>query len=163
MGCGKEFPTSKPSALLSADPPHALKKMSVLLLIFLGVITGGIYYGFWFLRARKAVNDLETPEKLENFSPIFSIVMYATAVLSYILTGFFEETRDFEAAEGFEIIGDSTAIIGYIFIIISAFKVRRILDDHFNRHLKQGVTFSGVMTFFFSPLYLQYKINRLDD
>jgi hypothetical protein len=56
------------------------------------------------------------------------------------------------------------ALVGFgiaIAMIVQAFKVRRILRDHFNGYLKQNIYWSGVMVFFFNFYYLQYKINRL--
>jgi len=48
-----------------------------------------------------------------------------------------------------------------IVLIIEVFKVRKILDTHFNTYLGKNERFSVIFTLLFGIFYLQYKINRL--
>ena len=45
--------------------------------------------------------------------------------------------------------------------MIQSFKVRRMLTEHLAAHTGQPVSISGLGTFFFQILYLQYKINQV--
>jgi hypothetical protein len=49
-------------------------------------------------------------------------------------------------------------IIAYIFGI---FKIRDAMEEYYNSRENIGLTLSGVMTFFFSTIYLQYHVNRI--
>ena len=49
-------------------------------------------------------------------------------------------------------------LIAYIFGI---FKIREAMEDYYNSRENIGLTLSGVMTFFFSSIYLQYHVNRI--
>jgi len=121
-----------------------LKKTNVLLMIFLTIITAGIYQAIWFLRRRGAINSLQSKEKLNTGVFVFVIVLYSVSLLI-----------DFAG-------GKSTLLCGIaaICLLVQCFKVRRIFENHFNVYFKRGISFSGIATFFFMIFYLQYKINR---
>lgn len=50
------------------------------------------------------------------------------------------------------------AIIGYI---IAIFKVRSAMEEYYNSKENIALTLSGVMTFLFGYIYIQYHINRI--
>lgn len=65
---------------------------------------------------------------------------------------------------------DTTAltVLGFIFLIagvisyvLGIFKIRDAMEDYYNSKENIGLALSGVMTFFFSIVYLQYHINRI--
>lgn len=76
------------------------------------------------------------------------------------MSGFLEGS-DASTSKGFDGLGSIVNLIGSIMLLVMNFKGRRILIDHVNGHLQKQVPFSGLATFFFGVLYLQYKINRL--
>jgi len=49
-------------------------------------------------------------------------------------------------------------LIAYIFGI---FKIRDAMEEYYNSRENIALTLSGVMTFFFSSIYLQYHVNRI--
>jgi hypothetical protein len=49
-------------------------------------------------------------------------------------------------------------LISYLFGI---FKIRDAMEEYYNSRENIGLTLSGVMTFFFSTIYLQYHVNRI--
>jgi len=150
--------------------PHSnteLKKTSVVLLIFLTIITFGIYYPVWFLRKRNGVNNLQSKEKLGSGVFVFSIAVFSISLFVTLLSGAMEGLAeglgemDFmliaKGLDSFSIILDSVAGIT---LLVQCFKVRRIFNEHFNTHLQRGISFAGAATFFFQIYYLQYKMNR---
>ncbi len=50
---------------------------------------------------------------------------------------------------------------GLIAYIVGIFKIRGAMEDYYNSRENIALTLSGVMTFFFSSVYLQYHINRI--
>jgi predicted RNA-binding Zn-ribbon protein involved in translation (DUF1610 family) len=164
--CGKELPASD----VQIDCPHcgeenvatakfchacgkdllpSLGKMPVLLLIFLLVITFGIYAPIWFLTKRRALNELRSSKKIGIEAPIFLIVIYTISFLLDLTHGF--ERGPWRVLD----------FIGLIIVTVQCFDVRRILIDHFNVYMGRDINFSGIATLFFGIPYLQYKINRL--
>lgn len=63
-------------------------------------------------------------------------------------------------ADGFSDLSDVFSIAAGIIILVQSFKVKNILNSYFTDQLHREIKFSGVATFFFRTLYLQYKINR---
>jgi hypothetical protein len=52
-------------------------------------------------------------------------------------------------------------IAGLIAYIVGIFKIRDAMEDYYNCRENIALTLSGVMTFFFSSIYLQYHVNRI--
>jgi predicted RNA-binding Zn-ribbon protein involved in translation (DUF1610 family) len=137
-----------------------LGKMHICLLIFLTVITFGMYYPIWFLIKRRGLNELQSSIKIGLVTPIFVIVIWSIKLLFQFTSGFVEGLGYIESAEGLNIITGILSLIGGIILIVQGFRVRRIFIDHFNVYLRRDIKFSGIATFFFGIFYLQYKINR---
>lgn len=127
-GCGKNL-----------RPLPNLGKMNVLLLIFLVVITFGIYAPVWFLLKRRALNELQSSTKIDNAGPIVFIVLWAISFLVGFFAGFLEGLGDISSAKVLYIFGNILGIIITIInttiIIVYSFKVRRIFIEHFNSYL----------------------------
>ena len=134
------------------------EKTSILLMIFLSIITAGIYIPVWFLRRTDAINSLQSEEKLSPDIFVFVIIIDALG----LLLSFWEPGGGRDAARSFEVISGILNWIAIITILVQAFKVRRIFDEHFNIRLRKYMPFSGLATFFFGIFYLQYEINRFD-
>jgi hypothetical protein len=135
----------------ASQTDYGLKKMNVFLLVFLAIITLGIYMPIWFLLQKDGINRFNTKEKLDTRIFVEVIILYSIiGILDIvsIFTDFQPKTIYWDAIAG-------------ITILIQSFKVRRILNEHLNILLKKDVSFSGVCTFFLTIFYLQYKINKL--
>jgi predicted Zn finger-like uncharacterized protein len=134
----------------------ALGKMSVLWLIFLTLITFGIYFPIWFLRKREALNALNSDKKLGSGLYVFAIVVYVFTVLVAIVSGVMEGMGGEPSPlfQGLEALTNLINLVVGIILWVKCFTVRRILSDHFNKRL------SALATFFLTIYYLQYRINR---
>lgn len=137
-----------------------LKKVSVILIIFLTVITAGIYYPAWFLTRRNAINSLQSKEKLNSGVFVFAIVVFSISLLLAFISGASEGLGEMDTAKGLDAFSRILDLVAGITLLVQCFKVRRIFNEHFNVHLKRDIQFSRVATFFFSIYYLQYKVNR---
>jgi hypothetical protein len=58
-------------------------------------------------------------------------------------------------------VGGVCIIAGAIVYIFGIFKIRDSMEEYYNSRENIGLSLSGVMTFFFSSIYLQYHVNRI--
>ena len=156
-------PYAPPTAAVADFSRVALKRRSVLLMIVLTIVTLGFYVPIWFLRRREAFNQMDSPHKLAVWpfaAWIAVLVVDVMRVLLIIVQG--PET----VSPGLVLILSLIRLGLAINLIVQCFKTKNILEDHlagpadgsgmFTEHVK----LSGLMTFFFQSLYLQYIINR---
>ena len=153
--CGFWFPVDRP----------LFKKTSVAIMIVFNIITAGLYVPYWFLSRRPAINGLRSERNIGVVPFIFLGIIVAASLSASFLSGF-AEGAEADGVDGIFGPGQSTTLLDLvawvldllaIFVLLfKVFHVRGILQDHF------GVRFSGVLTFAFTVLYFQYKINRLE-
>ena len=58
-------------------------------------------------------------------------------------------------------VGGILIFAGLIVYIFGIFKIRDAMEEYYNSRENIALTLSGVMTFFFSTIYLQYHVNRI--
>jgi hypothetical protein len=157
-------PYAPPTAAV-ADPSRVLlQKRSVVLMIVLTILTVGFYLPIWFLRRREALNQLDSPRKLQVW-PFAAVIAVMTADL-FVNVLILVQGPGAVSPEVALII--ALARLGFaINLIVQCFKTKDILEDHLagpadgmGTLFTERVKLSGLMTFFFQPLYLQYIINR---
>lgn len=157
--------TSVPQGFPQEAERETLRRTNVLGMIVMYLVTAGFYGPVWFLRRREAFNRLRSQERVG--STIFIAVILLLAVS--IVLGVAGQSMGGEAASLAEILSRAMGLAAGIAMIIQAFKVRRILEDHINVALTTAGPFSvrenlnGVAVFFLGILYLQYEINRFLD
>lgn len=149
------------------------KKKSVILLAFLCLITLGIYSYFWFLKRVPELNNLKTkikPKKgliviaftLYIISALFYLGMWATAIITnkdIPITDILGVPLLFQILYG---LLATLLLVHIIIYILMSFDFRGVLNESLtNKGIKRNI--SGLFTFFFSFLYLQYEINRIID
>lgn len=141
------------------------KIISVLLVLVLTVITFGIYYPVWFLKRREALNNFESKTELNKGTYIGLIALVVVSLLLDLVSGYatIQAQGGNDLSRKIEVIRMVLSLVYTITLIIGCFKVRSILDDHFNARLNLNIPFSKLPTLIFGILYLQYKINRLPD
>jgi len=61
----------------------------------------------------------------------------------------------------FSAMGGVFILVGVIIYILGIFKIRDAMEEYYNSRENIALTLSGVMTFFFSIIYLQYHVNRI--
>jgi len=135
-----------------------LEKKNIFIMILLTIITFSIYQPIWFLKQKRAINNLKSKEKLTDTPFIFVIVIYAISVYFLLIYGISDDTT---TPSVIDIIDNLITWTAFIIILVMSFKVRRILHQSFNVVLKKNIKLSKIWTFFFGIYYLQYKINRI--
>jgi len=140
-----------------------LRRRSVIVMIALSIVTFGLYPAFWFLRRRTALNQLDSPRKLQAWP---FIVFLAFVVLRIVVT-----TAAGAAPRGevppIVLLFDFGQLAVGILMIVQCFNTKTILEDHLSGSgdglLRAGsdlsASLSSVFTFLFSIFYLQYVIN----
>ena len=99
--------------------------------------------------ARKLIN---------NNKPLVLVAMYPAGFIAAIVTMAFAGATN---NSGLIALGGLFFLAGAIIYIYGIFKVRDALVEYYNSRENIALTLSGVMTFFFSIVYLQYHVNRI--
>jgi hypothetical protein len=126
---------------------YQAERRSVLFLVFLSVITLGVYPAVWFLRRRAFLDSLDSTDKLGGLAA----APLAATVVSFVLAFVLPDQLD-----------RPVSIACGAVSIITAFRVAKILRSDFAR-TGRFLNVSGAGCFFFNALYLQYKINQAAD
>lgn len=131
-----------------------LKRSSVVGVLALTVITLGVYVPIWYLRRRKGLNSLASSTKLGVKGPVFLLMLGA------ILLALPMDSR----------AGRSVGEAVWLTSFALAIKVRWMLAEHLRMRtsavlpssmgLQTDAEPSRLLTFLFTHLYLQYRINQ---
>ena len=152
-----------PELPASATAP-VLWSRSIVVMIVLVVVTLGFYHPVWFLRRRAALNHLDSPVKLA----LWPLVVYLVFLLFVVVISVAIADVPAEERYGLDLTFSLGRLAVGILVVVQAFKVKRILEDHLAgpgdtvlREIGQEpVMLSGLLTFFLSIFYLQHVINH---
>jgi hypothetical protein len=133
-------------------------RVSILVMIVLMIFTLGLYVPIWFLRRRGALNRLDSARKLRAWPFITAICLLAVQIPIALVA-----TTDSSQSLFFLV-----NLAWSVFFIWQAFRVKLILEDHLSAGaagLPGGVRndawkVSGLLTVFFTILYLQHVMNH---
>ena len=159
-------PYGPPKAAVADISPRGLKRRSIVLMIVLFIVTSGLYYPFWFLRRRVALNRLDSPRKLRLWPFLVYLALFSLEFVVAFDAGF--EPNEQPIGAGASILFDFIQIAVGILMIVQCFIIKDILEDHLT--VPEGydsglfsakpVKLSGLKTFFLQIFYLQWVINR---
>lgn len=136
-----------------------VKRVSLLMMVFLSLITLGIYGAYWIYSRRKSFNAMGSAQ-------VGEVLGTAPLILSFLSLGFSMRSAIIPiwggAAEGLTSLGAA------VMMIVACFRYRSSLREYVRARevsplAADSVARSGIMTFFFGALYLQYHLNRLMD
>jgi hypothetical protein len=127
---------------------YADERRSVLFLIFLSIITVGIYPVVWYLRRRRFLDSLHADEKMRGWAaaPLIALLVAIGVAVAITLV---------EAEGAIQVVRLIPAVVN----LFVAFRVAGILRSDIAR-TGRNVHVSGAGTFFFGALYLQHVINE---
>ncbi len=166
--------TTPPGATSQGQIQEAdrLEDASVLGTVLWTILTGGISQPIWFMKRRKALNNLRSPEKL-------GIVGLSVALAGFIanfclpIVGSVKWGSWVDAENTLGPLHPLILLAAGTIIVVQCFKVRRILIDHLTPQqegmfsesvrLQYDDLLSRMRTFFLGIFYLQYKVNGLLD
>ncbi len=134
-----------PAAQLVPLPPN----LHWALLLILNVLTSQIFNLFNIIWAFILAN---WGRKLSGDNkPLVLVSMYPAGVISGIMA----------VSMHVPVVGGPLIIGGVIAYLFGIFSIRDAMETYYNSTENIGLTLSGVMTFFFSTVYLQYHVNRI--
>jgi hypothetical protein len=159
-------PYAPPKAAVADVPaPTGLKRRRVITMFAFVFLTLGIYYMVWFFRRRTALNQLNSPRKLQLWPLLAFTSDYVLEIGFAVAAG----EQPIEVAFGPSVAGLLTLVrlaVGVV-MIWQCFIIKDIIEDHSTpadaglpMFVVERVKLSGLATFFFSIFYLQYAINR---
>jgi hypothetical protein len=129
-----------------------LRRRRVLEMIALTIVTLGLYYPWWFLRRRAALNRLGSATKLALW-PFTLVLAYELVTLAFTVSSPPLPQSAEPSVNELVLVGIRLAVA--VLMLIQTFRVRDILEDHL--HPSRDV--SALVTFLFGTFYLQHKIN----
>lgn len=117
------------------------------IVLIVGLVTRNLFNLIWAMIQANWARKLSGDNK-----PLVLVAMYPAGMVAGILTiAIFREPA----------FGALFMLAGAIVYLVGVFSIRSAMEDYYNSTENIGLTLSGVMTFFFSTVYLQYHINRL--
>ena len=132
------IPTGGAAATAAAQPQ----------LVPLGILTRQLFNLIWALVQGNWARKLSGDNK-----PLVLVAMYPAGMVAGILTMILY--RDAAALGGLFIIG------GAIVYLFGVFSIKAAMEEYYTSTENIGLSMSGVMTFFFSTVYIQYHINSI--
>lgn len=118
----------------------------------LGIITLGIYPIYWLYSRSNTANEFATNQIEKNWL-VALIVILALSFVSGLL-------GDSGAAL---LVGLAIQIAYIVAYVVVAFKLKSSLSEIMSGGSSETYQLSGLLTFFFSAIYFQYKINEYID
>jgi len=115
--------------------------------LILGLLTRQLFNLVWALVqgnwARKLCGDNK---------PLVLVAMYPAGMVAGMLTIILFRSRG---------LGVLLILAGAIVYLVGIFSIKAAMEEYYNSTENIGLRLSGVMTFFFSTVYLQYHINSI--
>lgn len=128
-----------------------------LLVLILSALTLGVFSWIWSLRQAGFVKRIDRGSS--------ALILMVFAVIGQIGTDFFYilamATNNSEDRLGLLAIETVIYVVSTIFFLVAVFQMRRSLLNYYNLAEPIGLRLSGVMTFFFNIVYLQYHFSRI--
>lgn len=118
------------------------------LVLILGIVTRQLFNLVWALIqanwARKLCGDNK---------PMVLVAMYPAGIIAGMLTTVFYPRS--------APLGGILTIGGAIVYLVGIFSIKAAMEEYYTTTENIGLQLSGVMTFFFSTVYIQYHINSI--
>lgn len=120
------------------------------IVLVLGIVTRQLFNLIWALIQANWARKLSGDNKPMVLVAMYPAGMIAGIVMMVVFKG--------QALEG---IGGLFVFAGAIVYLFGVFSIRSAMEDYYNSTENIGLQLGGVMTFFFSTVYIQYHINQI--
>ena len=135
------------------DPPN----LHWALVLVIGIFTCGLFWVVWLFVQAAWMRKVNVRSNAIFFYIGYVVVSFGGSFLRMGLM----------AASGFHNRYMAFTIplwlITWVLIELGYFDMRRSMEEHYNGPEPIGLSLSGVMTFFFGPLYFQYHMSRINE
>ena len=117
------------------------------ILLILGILTRQLFNMVWALLQGNWARKLSGDNK-----PLVLVAMYPAGMVAGVLT---------IALFFLPALGGLLFFAGAIIYLVGVFSIKAAMEEYYNSTENIGLQMSGVMTFFFSTVYIQYHINSI--
>jgi len=117
------------------------------IVLILGILTRQLFNLVWALLQGNWARKLSGDNK-----PLVLVAMYPAGMVAGFLT---------IALFRLPALGGLLIIAGAIIYLVGVFSIKAAMEEYYNSTENIGLQMSGVMTFFFSTVYIQYHINSI--
>ena len=117
------------------------------IVLILGILTRQLFNLVWALLQGNWARKLSGDNK-----PLVLVAMYPAGMVAGFLT---------IALFRLPALGGLLIIAGAIIYLVGVFSIKAAMEEYYNSTENVGLQMSGVMTFFFSTVYIQYHINSI--
>lgn len=143
-------------------PPHPvlprLREQSTWRLLGLSLITYGVYAAYYCRRQTRRLNEHLAPER--RISPALPL---AVIVLNWVSLALLLVYFAVEPGHPVEDVSDLADLPAGISFIVWGFAARSRMNELLHARPKELEWFHGLWTFLLTPLYFNFKVNRLCD
>ncbi len=144
-----------PSAVPYPDPPNLNWGLELLL----GFLTCGLFVVVWNLIIAAWARRVQPASKALLYYIIATVLIVMNLGGSYgVILSLAHHHHHHQG-----IFGSLVSIATWVVRLIARFTLRDTLEQHYNGPEPLGLRLSAVMTFFFGGIYIQYKLNRIND
>lgn len=163
MADGTENPYVAPQADL--DVPRESGDISVFprfstwLVLLLSVVTLGIYAFWWIYDRTRKLNTIAEDELPMGLVKTYIVLSLLGTFLPFVFAAVMINSAQGGAFVFVSLLGNLLSFAGFVLLEIWAFQFRNRLNSLTNSQGKETWA-GGVMTFFFTVLYMSYKINQ---
>ena len=116
-------------------------------MLILGLLTRQLFNLVWALLQGNWARKLSGDNK-----PLVLVAMYPAGMVAGLLTILLFH---------FAALGGLFIIAGAIIYLVGMFSIKAAMEEYYNSTENIGLQMSSAMTFFFSTVYIQYKVNAL--
>jgi hypothetical protein len=150
-------PASYPAASVNQypDPPNLNWGLELLL----GFLTCGLFVVVWNLIIAAWANRVVPTSKAFMYYIIATVLIVMNLGGSWgVLISLAHHHHHHQS-----VLGSLLSLATWVVRLIARFTLRDTLEQHFNGPEPLGLRLSAVLTFFFGGLYIQYKLNRINE
>jgi hypothetical protein len=136
------------------DPPNLNWGLELLL----GFLTCGLFVVVWNLVIASWAKRVEPASKALLFYIIATVLILMNFGSSWGAVIEISRHQPYHQ----NVIGSLITIVCWVIRLIARFSLRDTLEQHFNGPEPLGVRFNPVLVFFFGGIYMQYKLNEVN-
>jgi hypothetical protein len=145
-------------AIVEEIPPQTVElpwNLHWVVLLILVAITRQLFNFIWVFVLANWARKLTG-----NNKPLVLVAMYPAAFLAAAFAGGLSVVLGAGQAAVQGIAG-VLVLAGVVAYLMGIFSIRSAMEEYYNSTENIGLVLSGVLTFFFGSIYLQYHVNRL--
>jgi hypothetical protein len=124
------------------------------LVLLLGIVTCGLFSLIWFFIQAGYSKKIDPTSNATALLAIGLVMDVGGIAIGFALMAATQRAE-------LSIIGNLISLASVVLMLMAVFRIRRAMLMYFNGTENIGLRLSGVMTFFFTCLYLQYHMSRI--